>query len=463
MTAAEHSSLTDPEDGDSDALPPGTKLLNGQYVIDRYLSSGGFGITYLARDSLDRRVVIKECYPEALCSRKAKTVRARSSVNAGEFQSLVSMFVREARSIAKLNHPNIVGVHQVFEDNQTAYMALDLIEGQDLLCIVEEGTQSLSPEVIVGLLRKLLNAISTVHAVDMLHRDISPDNILLDRWGNPVLIDFGAAREQASKKSRAISALLVVKDGYSPQEFYISGSKQGPCSDLYSLAATFFHLIAGEPPPNSQNRLAALASKRPDPYEPLVGRFDGYDEVFLQAIDQTMNVFPQDRIQSAPDWLAAIDTGKIRAADTRSAKKVAALKKVVAGLVGEVDQVLADERTGGKTEVVDVPVLPQTVEKKWEYLLPADPAASMAAQRIAPPELWFHKLKKRDDLRLRKLRARQMVRRSSVLVVVGALAFNVIEHPEANFTTFAAPEIAQIVDFGRYWTTRTADILTTAL
>ena len=97
----------------NESLAPGTELLGGQYTIERYLSSGGFGITYLARDSLDRPVVIKECYPEALCSRTNKSVRARSTAHVGEFQSLVSMFVREARSIAKLKHPNIVGVYQV--------------------------------------------------------------------------------------------------------------------------------------------------------------------------------------------------------------------------------------------------------------------------------------------------------------------------------------------------------------
>ena len=123
--------------------------------------------------------------------------------------------------MAKLNHPNIVGVHQVFEENNTAYMALDFVEGCDLLDVIENGTLKLSPEDIETILRKVLDAISFVHAQGLLHRDISPDNILLNQNKDPVLIDFGAAREQASKKSRVLSALRVVKDGYSPQEFYV--------------------------------------------------------------------------------------------------------------------------------------------------------------------------------------------------------------------------------------------------
>ncbi|MEM7469956.1 MAG: serine/threonine-protein kinase [Pseudomonadota bacterium] len=317
----------------NDALPAGTELLGGQYVIERYLSSGGFGITYRARDSLDRIVVIKECYPEALCTRSNKTVRARSRGHANEFQSLVDMFMREARSIAKLKHPNIVGVHQIFEDNDTAYMALDHIDGRDLLDTIENEAQGLSPERVKPLLLKVLDAIETVHGHDMLHRDISPDNILIDKWGDPILIDFGAAREEASKKSRALSALLVVKDGYSPQEFYIAGSQQTECSDLYALAATFYHLIVGAPPPNSQSRLSAIASHSDDPYKPLVDRIPGYETEFLEAVDTCMNVFPADRLQSAAEWRAMVDADRRREAALVAAQSDWHIEKTINELI----------------------------------------------------------------------------------------------------------------------------------
>ncbi|MGZ2257332.1 serine/threonine protein kinase [Roseobacter sp. A03A-229] len=299
-----------PPEANTEALAPGSQLLSGQYEIIRYLSSGGFGITYLAKDSLNRTVVIKECFPEAFCSRVKKTVRARTRNYIDDFKSIVALFIREAHALSRLDHESVVGVHQVFEDNETAYMALDLVDGKDLLDIIESGSPSMSSAQVRKLTLSLLDAISHVHGQDLLHRDISPDNILVDKTGHPVLIDFGAAREEASRKSRVLSAVLVVKDGYSPQEFYVAGSQQYPCSDLYALAASLSHLISGEAPPNSQARLAALASSQPDLYQPLLGRFPAYDDAFLAAIDKAMSIVPADRVQSAEEWVLMIDHSK---------------------------------------------------------------------------------------------------------------------------------------------------------
>ncbi|MDP3197939.1 serine/threonine-protein kinase [Tabrizicola sp.] len=287
-----------------DELQPGAKLLKGQYTITRYINSGGFGITYLAKDSLDRDVVIKECFPSSVCRRSKIMVAARSRAHTAELRSVIQLFVREARNLAKIVHPNIVAVHQVFEDNGTAYMAIDFIDGLDLQQIIDGEGEMLQPEHIVRITDKLLAAVGFIHDHDMLHRDISPDNVLINKAGEPILIDFGAAREHASKTTRAMSALRVVKDGYSPQEFYIAGSEQGPWSDLYALGATLYHLISGEAPVNGQARLAALAEERPDPYLPLTGRFAGYPAGFLEAIDCAMSALPKQRVQTASDWLA---------------------------------------------------------------------------------------------------------------------------------------------------------------
>ncbi len=301
--------LIDDVSSDDVGLPDGTLLMDGEFTITGQISRGGFGITYLARDnSLNRTVVIKECFPEAFCNRRDNcSVIVRSSTHQDQYKSIVHMFMREARSIAKMRHPNIVGVHRVFEDNHTAYMALDLIEGRDLKEIIEDDNRDLTPTQIRDMLFKVLDAIELVHAHDLLHRDISPDNILLDKWGNPFLIDFGAAREEASKKTRTVSTLMVVKDGYSPQEFYFAGSNQNESSDLYALAATFYHLISGEAPVNSQTRVAEIAVKNPDPCRPLVGSFPEYDELFLAAIDKAMQIAPKDRLQSARSWFEMVD------------------------------------------------------------------------------------------------------------------------------------------------------------
>ncbi|MDX5351142.1 MAG: serine/threonine protein kinase [Paracoccaceae bacterium] len=293
-----------------DELPPGTALFHGQYTIERHLRSGGFGITYLALDSLKRRVVIKECFPEGMCVRPSRAVRARSRNYGPGVATLIQKFIREAQSLARIKHPNVVRVHQVFEDNDTAYMVLDYIQGRELGDEIAENP--LSPLEIRAALLQLLDAVAVIHDAGLLHRDISPDNIMLDAHRKPVLIDFGAARDHAPGGERPVSTVHVVKDGYSPQELYMQGAEQGPWSDLYALAATFHHLIAGEPPPNSQVRLAALATGAGDPYQPLAGRFDDYDPAFLEAIDKALSVLARERIQSARDWMARL-TGEMPA------------------------------------------------------------------------------------------------------------------------------------------------------
>jgi serine/threonine protein kinase len=294
----------------SDDLKPGSQLLGGQYTILGFLNSGGFGITYLAKDSLDRTVVIKECFPNALCRRSTSIVRARSRKHSGDFRSFVESFIDEARSLARLVHPNIVGVHQVFEDNDTAYMAIDFINGKDLHDILESTDQAFTPDETVVLLKKMLSAVDFIHQAGILHRDISPDNILIDQTGNPVLIDFGAASEQVVRATRVLTGRRVVKDGYSPQEFYLTGAAQSPASDLYALGATFYHVISGKVPPESQRRLAMVAEGSADPYLPLAGRFPGFPAGFLEAIDKATRVMPRDRIQSAQEWLDMIEAAE---------------------------------------------------------------------------------------------------------------------------------------------------------
>jgi serine/threonine protein kinase len=297
-------------DAFADDLKPGTQLLGGHYTIVGFLNSGGFGITYLAKDSLDRTVVIKECFPNALCRRSTSLVRARSRKHQGDFRGFVESFMIEAKSLARLVHPNIVGVHQVFEDNDTAYMAIDYIDGRDLHDILDSTDQAFSPAEIVTMLKKMLSAVEFIHQVGILHRDISPDNVLIDKSGNPILIDFGAASEQVVRATRVLTGRRVIKEGYSPQEFYLTGAEQSPASDLYSLGATFYHVITGQAPPESQRRLARVAEGEPDPYQPLAGRFEGYPPGFLEAIDKAVRVMPRDRIQSAGDWLDWIRIGE---------------------------------------------------------------------------------------------------------------------------------------------------------
>jgi serine/threonine protein kinase len=294
----------------ADDLKPGATLLDGLFTIVGFLNSGGFGITYLAKDAEDRTVVIKECFPNSLCRRSSAIVRARSRKHQGELRSFVENFVEEANLLARLVHPNIVGVHQVFKDNDTAYMVIDFIDGRDLHDILDSTDQAFTPAETVILLKKMLSAVEFIHQIGILHRDISPDNILIDQSGNPILIDFGAASEQVVRSTRVLTGRRVIKEGYSPQEFYLTGAEQSPASDLYSLGATFYHLITGKAPPESQRRLARVAEGSSDPYQPLAGRNPDYPIGFLEAIDRAVQVLPKDRIQTAGDWLEWIRQGE---------------------------------------------------------------------------------------------------------------------------------------------------------
>lgn len=324
----------------ADELKPGARLLRGQFVIESFLNAGGFGITYMAQDSLRRRVVIKECFPSAFCRRHEMIVTPNSRQRQEEFRAIVALFRQEALNLAKLDHPNIVKVHQVFQDNETAYMAMDHIHGPDLLETIEGSAPPLTRDEIISTLHKILDALGYVHAQGFLHRDVSPDNILLDRaTGEPVLIDFGAARKEVTRKSRALSGLRVVKDGYSPQEFYVSGSAQGPYSDLYALAATFCHLVSGEVPKTSQERLSSIANRQGDPQPPLVGRVKGYPQNFLAAIDKAMSIFPKDRFQSAAEWQTMLRVVPAPVAETAWVEPPAATQPVARAPVAPAQQV----------------------------------------------------------------------------------------------------------------------------
>lgn len=145
---------------------------------------------------------------------------------------------------------------------------MDFVDGMDLLTMLEIEPERMADELIESLLRETLSALKYLHGTGMLHRDISPDNLLVDKSNKLTMIDFGAASEEKARKTRALSHMMAVKDGYSPHEFYYTDGDQRPSSDIYSVGATFYHLITGSAPPDCQKRVAALTSDMPDPYRP---------------------------------------------------------------------------------------------------------------------------------------------------------------------------------------------------
>ena len=320
-------------------LPPGTRLLNGLYEILEPLQQGGFAMTYVARDSLERNVVIKECFPAGLCERANGQVRAVSPAAEAQFVTLKQQFLREARGVATLKHPYVVAVHQVFEENNTAYMALDYVDGIDLISVLDDEAERLTPAFFEATLRETLKAVRHIHANGILHRDIAPDNIRVDAADRITLIDFGAASARTTNAALATVSVPAVKDGYSPPEFYSLGEAHDFSSDLYSLGATFYHLITGEVPPDGQARRMAISSGAADPYVPLVsGEWNcGYH--LLLTIDSALDVERMRRPQSADQWMKALDeTPKLRPAPPKAQVIDSGLYAAVAKLVRDVNE-----------------------------------------------------------------------------------------------------------------------------
>lgn len=301
-------------DGPPGELPVGAELNGGQYKIIRNIAAGGFGITYLAKDNLDRDVALKECFPLGLVARSSsRSVSAASESTAASFSTARNLFLREARLLAGLSHPHVVHVQTLFEENGTAYMAMDFIHGHDLQEVINSQKESLTPETVLKLARELISGLTYLHESGLLHRDIKPSNIRIDRFGRPILIDFGAARQQVRAETRKMGTFRVVSDGYSPSEFYTTGAEQSPSSDLYSLAATLYHAIAGEAPPAADVRIQNVATAEPDPYQALSGRFADHDQALLSLIDRSMAISQKERPQSAKAWLDKLDAAATRA------------------------------------------------------------------------------------------------------------------------------------------------------
>jgi serine/threonine protein kinase len=289
-----------------DVLLPGTLLCKGKYLIQSFLSAGGFGITYLARDSQGRDLVLKECFVPDFCRRSQGRVVPRSEAHRSNLKRAIASFLDEAQTISTLSHANIVRAYEAFEENDTAYVVLDFIKGHDLQEIIDDKKTSLSPAQLVGMAQRLISALSHVHGRGLLHCDVSPDNVCVASTGEPILIDFGSARRHVDGVGQPHVGFSMVKDGYSPPEFYTPNAACGPASDVYSLGATLYHAITGTVPVDGQTRLTALIEGMPDPLLPLRGRISGYSASLLASIDRAMSVSATVRFASAKDWLRAL-------------------------------------------------------------------------------------------------------------------------------------------------------------
>ncbi|MCC6714492.1 MAG: protein kinase, partial [Gammaproteobacteria bacterium] len=273
------------------------------YRIDSVLGQGGFGITYLAHDTnLDHAVAIKEFLPMEMAMRDAdQSVQPSSQEMDERFRWGLDRFVAEARTLARFRHPGIVRVLSVFEANNTAYMVMELERGETLHQRL--ARQRTLPEAdLRALVETLLDGLEAVHAAGFVHRDIKPANIIVRPEGTPVLIDFGSARQAIGQYTRTLTTLI--SPGYAPYEQYLSGGdRQGPWTDIYSVAATLYRCVVGRPPLDALDRSEAILKSEQDLYVPAADLAAGsYSPALLRAIDHGLRFKAADRPQSVAEW-----------------------------------------------------------------------------------------------------------------------------------------------------------------
>ena len=285
-------------------LPRNTILGSGldQYRIDSVLGPGGFGITYLAENlRLQREVAIKEYFPAEFAYREGSTtVHPIRSHGRNFFTDGLRYFVEEARVLGRFRHEHIVRVIGLIEQFGTAYMILEFEEGQNLKRWLQQLGRPPTQAELDNLLEPILSALDTIHAQQLFHRDIAPDNIIIRPNGKPVLIDFGAARHFARENSHTLGA--IVKSGYSPPEQYTLDTKlQGAWSDVYALAATMHHALTGHPPEEASKR------QLHDTVLPLEDHLDRslmsrYRPQFIAGLNAGLALKPKDRPATIAEW-----------------------------------------------------------------------------------------------------------------------------------------------------------------
>ena len=232
-------------------LIQGATLQNGKYRIEKVLGQGGFGITYLATQTvLGNKVAIKELFMQGVNDRQDGMVTVSNNANSNLFTHQKRKFVKEAQRIAGLDNKHIVKVHDMFEENNTAYYVMDYIEGESLQEVITHHHGALAESSVRDYLSQILSALSAMHHNSIWHLDIKPANIMLDKNGNIVLIDFGASKQIESEGTLTVSTSLSLTQGFAAPE-QLQGTIQniGAWTDFYALGATLYVLLTRTMPP----------------------------------------------------------------------------------------------------------------------------------------------------------------------------------------------------------------------
>ena len=295
-------------------LYPGTVLGGDRYMVGTAAGVGGFGITYRAFDTrLQQVCAVKEYYPSAngIVNRvpgNPKVIMYKGQ-RGEEFLAGKARFLSEARSMALFSaHPNIVHVYDFFEENGTAYIVMEYLDGVSFRDFIRSNPGGVPYETAEEVTLSVLNALKELHAHGIIHRDVSPDNVFITNGGQVKLIDFGAARFSDTEKETTRS--IILKPGYTPPEQYRSKSVQGPWTDVYAAGAMFYRAVTGRKPDESVNRVIKDELPAPDAINPDIPK--GVSNAIMRA----MAISPELRYQTVDEFAAAIrSAGPVRDAD----------------------------------------------------------------------------------------------------------------------------------------------------
>ena len=285
-------------------LANNTLLQGGKYKIVGHISSGGFGNTYEGvHTMMDTRVAIKEFFPKMFCNRDENTshITVATQSNKELVDKLRKKFIEEAKAIFKMNHPNIVKVHDIFEENGTAYYVMDYIDGKSLGDIVKQRGPLPEAEA-VGYIRQVADALKYVHSLNRLHLDIKPGNVMVDATGHAMLIDFGASKHYDMESGENTSTLMGVNTkGYAPVEQSTqSFTKFSPATDIYALGATLYKLLTGITPPDANLLMAKEETLAPLP--------SCISKSTHNAVLKAMTLIRADRPQTIDVFLGLLDS-----------------------------------------------------------------------------------------------------------------------------------------------------------
>ncbi len=286
------------------SLKAGSTLQNGKYEIIRTLGQGGFGITYEANQvMMDRHVCIKEFFIKEYCDRDdaSSNVSLGSTGNADMMQQYMAKFEKEARTIAKLNHPNIISIHDVFRENNTVYYVMEFLSGSSLNDRVKK-TGSIPEDGALRYIRQIGAALAYAHSQRIMHLDVKPANIMID-GDRAVLIDFGLSKQYSESGDQTSSTPVGISHGYAPLEQYQDGGVRefSPETDVYSLGATLYKLLTGVTPPSASDVAQTGLPSIPGTISSSVQK----------AIEKAMSFRRQERPHSIEEFMALLEEAPV--------------------------------------------------------------------------------------------------------------------------------------------------------